>query len=178
MSFFLFRSKDGKASIVFGDHTDPPHPHPRHLLNIALNLIYTIAHIYYTGGGGGGVGLCGPQYYQCVYCYYAYSYSISLGLLIIVMIMIIMMIIIMITIIVIMIITCPVDVIIYHLSREYILYTCYIVHTLYTSYIYIYTHTLTYVHMHICIMLSLLALSLSYSYNQYQLSFIIYGQFS
>ena len=48
------------VTIYCGDHTDPPHPHPRHLLDIALTLIYTIIQIYYTGGGGGGVGLCGP----------------------------------------------------------------------------------------------------------------------
>ena len=28
-----------------GDHTDPPHPHPGNLLDMALNMIYTVIHI-------------------------------------------------------------------------------------------------------------------------------------
>ena len=33
------------TTTIIGDHTDPPHPHPKHLLSMALNLIYTITHI-------------------------------------------------------------------------------------------------------------------------------------
>ena len=30
----------------YGDHTEPPHPHPRNLVNMVLTSIYTIIHIY------------------------------------------------------------------------------------------------------------------------------------
>ena len=46
----------------FGDHTDPPHPHPRHLLDMALNLIYAINTYLLNRGWWGWGGFVWSQY--------------------------------------------------------------------------------------------------------------------
>ena len=39
-------SRNYMITSYVGDHTEPPHPHPRNLLNMVLTSIYTIIHIY------------------------------------------------------------------------------------------------------------------------------------